>query len=67
MKNREQTISATNKKLELLYQENEDIKEQTAKLEKECEKAQAEYQELCQNLDATVGKNKDMSLKLKSL
>jgi hypothetical protein len=43
------------------------LKEHTAKLEKECEKAQAEYQDLCENLDSTVVRNKDLSMRLKSL
>ena len=40
MKTREQTISQTNKKLDQLNTENDDLKEETAKLERECERAQ---------------------------
>lgn len=67
MKMREQTIAQTDQKLENLNRENEDLEEQTSKLEKECERAHNEYEDLCQNLESTVSKNKDVSIKLKSL
>jgi len=67
MKTREQTIAQTNKKLEQLNIDNDDLKDETSKLERECERAQVEYQELCSALDATTNKNKETSLKLKSL
>lgn len=37
------------------------------KLEKECEKSKAEYQQLCQTLENATNKNKDLAGKLKNL
>ncbi len=37
------------------------------KLDKECEKSKAEYQQLCQTLENATNKNKDLAGKLKNL
>lgn len=61
------TVSATNKKMEQLGDEENELKEKIAKLDRECEKSKAEYQELCQTLENATNKNKDLAGKLKNL
>ena len=67
LKTREQVVTSTNKKIEQLGEEEGELKEKIAKLERVCEKSKGEYQELCQALDNTTNKNKDLGGKLKTL
>jgi chromosome segregation ATPase len=67
LKGRETVVASTNKKIEQLGEEESELKEKIAKLERECEKSKCEYQELCQVLENTTNKNKDYAGKLKNL
>ncbi len=67
LKGRETVVASTNKKIEQLGEEESELKEKIAKLERECEKSKCEYQELCQALENTTNKNKDYAGKLKNL
>lgn len=67
LKGREAVVASTNKKIEQLGEEEAELKEKIAKLERECEKSKCEYQELCQALENTTNKNKDYAGKLKIL
>ena len=67
MKSKESAVENANKKLSQLNDESEELKETNHKLEKECDKVQVEYKDLCQNLEDSICKNKDLSDKLKNL
>lgn len=67
LKDKEQVVSVTNRKIEQIDDEESDLKDKINKIEKECEKSKNEYQELCQALETSTTKNKDLSIKLKSL
>ena len=67
MKNREAVVATTNRKLDQLNEEHEELRDKTNKLEKECQKSQTEYKNVCDNLDSTIGKNKELTNKLKGL
>jgi chromosome segregation ATPase len=67
LKSKESTVSATNRKIEQLSDEESELREKMAKLERECEKSKGEYQDLCQALDGASNKNKDLAGKLKNL
>lgn len=67
LKTREQVVASTNKKIEQLGEEEGELKDKIAKLERECDKSKSEYQELCQALENTTNKNKDLGGKLKTL
>lgn len=51
----------------MLNDEESELKDKIAKLERQCEKSKAEYQQLCQALDNSTNKNKDLTGKLKNL
>lgn len=57
----------TNKKIDQMGEEETELKEKITKLERECEKSKAEYQELCQALENSTTKNKDLAGKLRNL
>ncbi len=67
MKGKEQVLAQTNKKIEQLEDENEEMKEKTAQLARNSEKAKAEYEDLYSALEGTISNNKELALKLKSL
>ena len=67
LKVKESVVSNTNRKIEQLGDEECDLKEKITKIEKECEKSKSEYQDLCQNLEGSSHKNKDLTNKLKNL
>lgn len=67
LKNREQVVTVTNKKIEQLGEEEAELRDKIAKLERECDKSKGEYQELCGTLDSTAAKNKELGSKLKQL
>ena len=67
LKAKESVVANTNRKIEQLGDEECDLKEKIAKIEKECEKSKSEYQDLCQNLEGSSNKNKDLTNKLKNL
>lgn len=67
LKTREQVVSATNKKIEQLGEEENELKEKIAKLERECDKSKGEYEELCNTLENATVKNKELGGKLKQL
>ena len=67
MKSREAIVENTNRKLGQINDETQELKEKTAKLERECSKSQAEYKTTCENLEATINKNKDLTGQLKGI
>ena len=67
MKTKEAAVENANKKLNQLNEESDELKETNTKLEKECEKVQVEYKDLCHNLEESICKNKDLADKLKNL
>lgn len=67
LKGREAVVAATNKKIEQLGEEEGELRDKIAKLERDCDKSKAEYQELCQALENTANKNKEYAGKLKAL
>lgn len=67
LKGKEYGVALTNKKIDVLGEEEGELKDKVNKLERECEKSKSEYQDLCQALDNTSARNKDMAGKLKSL
>lgn len=50
LKAKEGNVMVTNKKIDQMGEEENELKEKIVKLEKECEKSKGEYQELCQAL-----------------
>ena len=67
LKGKEVSVTATNKKIDLLGEEENELREKVCKLERECDKSKGEYQELCQALEATSAKKKDLAGRLKTL
>jgi predicted nucleic acid-binding Zn-ribbon protein len=67
MKNRENVVASTNRRLDQLNEEHNELKEKTNKLEKDCQKSQIEYKNVCDNLDNTIANNKALTNKLKAL
>ena len=67
MKNRENVVASTNRRLDQLNEEHNELKEKTNKLEKDCQKSQTEYKSVCDNLDNTIANNKALTTKLKNL
>lgn len=47
MKNKEGEVESLNRNLKSLTEETEDLRDLNTKLDKDCEKAQDEYKELC--------------------
>lgn len=47
MKNKEVEVEGLNKNLQQITEETEDLRDANLRLEKECEKAQDEYKDLC--------------------
>ena len=58
-------VSNTNKKLDQLNQEIEQLRDKTNKLEKECLKNQQEHKNTTEQLELNIAKNKDLTKKLK--
>jgi chromosome segregation ATPase len=60
-------VSTTNKKLDQLNREIEDLKDKTNKLEKECIKNEQELRNTTETLELSITKNKDQTRRLKQL
>lgn len=64
---KEKEVDLCNKKLNELNEEAEELTKENNRLDRECEKSQAEYKDLCEKLDGSCSRNKDLSCKLKNL
>ena len=65
MRNREDIVNATLKKLESLNAEIDDLKEKTKKLEKDVTKSLEDYHSVSDNLDMMIGQNKEQAKQIK--
>ena len=65
MRNRENIVNATLKKLESLNAEIDDLKEKTKKLEKDVTKSLEDYHSVSDNLDMMIGQNKEQAKQIK--
>jgi chromosome segregation ATPase len=67
MKSKEAEVDNVSKNLAKINEETEDLKTANAKLEKERDRTQDEYKQLCDKLEMECSKNKDFAQKLKNL
>jgi len=65
VRNRENIVNATLKKLESLNAEIDDLKEKTKKLEKDVTKSLEDYHSVSDNLDMMIGQNKEQAKQIK--
>ena len=66
MRNRENIVNATLKKLESLNAEIDTLKDKTKKLEKDVAKSLEDYHSVSDNLDMMIGQNKEQAKRIKS-
>lgn len=66
MRNRENIVNATLKKLESLNAEIDALKDKTKKLEKDVGKSLEDYHAVSDNLDMMIGQNKEQAKRIKT-
>ena len=66
VKNRDEVIAATLRKLENLNAEIDSLRDKTRKLEKDVTKGLDDYKAVSENLDMMVGQNKEQAKRIKA-